>query len=69
MAITETITEAPQSVRTYKHSADIENFYRFVYENNLRREAHLSLSTIHSAMTKKKKGRRKKSAKAKKNLH
>ncbi len=59
------IEETP--VKSFKQSADIENFYRFVYESGLRREAHLILSTIHSAMTKKKKGRRKK--KSAKKLH
>jgi len=58
-----TKSETTGALRTYKHAADIENFYRFVHENSLRREAHLILSSIHGLLTKKKKGRRKKSAK------
>ena len=46
--------------------ADIENFYRFVYENNLRYETKLALSEIHKVIKPKKSRRgRKKGSKNK----
>ena len=66
MTTTEVNTETTASTKTYKNSADIENFYRFIHENSLRREAHTILTAIHGIMTKKKKGRKKKTAT---NLH
>jgi len=57
-------TEATTNIRTFRNSADIENFYRFVHENGLRREAAIILDKIHSVIgAKKKRGRK---AKAKK---
>ena len=52
-------TEVSRS-RNFRNSADIENFYRFVHDNNLRREAHLILETIISRMNIKKRRRRSK---------
>ena len=37
-----------KSLGSFKHSRDIEKLYRFIHENNLRREAGLLLSTIYS---------------------
>ena len=48
--------------RNFRAAADIESFYRFIYENNLRDEARVLLKNIH---TKLHKGHRKKN----KNLH
>ncbi len=31
--------EMPQSFKNFRHHPDMENFYRFIYENDLRREA------------------------------
>jgi hypothetical protein len=48
------LPEAKAAVRNFRSSTDIENFYRFVHENDLRREARLILELIHSKMTVKK---------------
>ena len=57
------VKEEPVKVnlKNFKLSADVQNFYRFVYENKLRREANLMLSELLSKVkTKtKRKGRRK----------
>jgi hypothetical protein len=42
----------------FRHSDDIQNFYRFVNENNLRREAKTLLEVIYSKLQVKKKRRR-----------
>ncbi len=69
MAKANTSTDAEQventgGVRGFRSSADIENFYRFVHENGLRREAAMILDKIHSVIgVKKRRGRK---AKAKK---
>lgn len=48
------LPEAKAAVRNFRSSVDIETFYRFVHENDLRREARLILELIHSKMTVKK---------------
>ena len=35
-----------QAVRNFRTGADIDNFYRFVYDSKLRREARLVFETI-----------------------
>lgn len=54
--------EAPKAIRNFKHNSDIENFYRFVHENGLRREASIILGKVHSFINgaKKKKARKSK---------
>ena len=51
-----------KKVQNFRSNVDVENFYRFVHENDLRREAKMLLSMVYSRMTdtKKKKGRKKK---------
>ena len=62
--VTETNSEAIINVNNSK--ADIENFYRFVYENNLRPETKLALSEIYKVIKPKKSRRgRKKGSKNK----
>ena len=61
-------TEAPKAQpRNFRSAVDIENFYRFVNDNDLRREAKIMLELIHQKVmsTVKKK---KKESKSKKNL-
>jgi hypothetical protein len=54
------------TIPVVNNKADIENFYRFVYDNNLRREAKLALSEIFKAIKPKKSRRgRKKGSKNK----
>lgn len=45
--------------RNFRNIADIENFYRFVYENDLRREAKMILEGIVGVTKKKSKSTRK----------
>ena len=57
---------SPTAVPVVNNKADIENFYRFVYDNDLRREAKLALSEIYKAIKPKKSRRgRKKGSKNK----
>ncbi len=52
--------------RNFRHSADIENFYRFVYQKGLREEAKMLLKAFLATVVKPKKQRKR----AKKNtLH
>jgi geranylgeranyl pyrophosphate synthase len=57
--------ETVRTLRNFRSSADIENFYRFVNEHGLRREAKQILETIASALKAetKKQNRKKKSKK------
>ena len=43
-------TETAKALRNFRNSADIENFYRFVYENELRREARMVFEAIWNTM-------------------
>lgn len=65
---TETITntEAKPGVRNFRNIPDIENFYRFVYENDLRRETKLVLASIVRKIAAANKKSRKKSKSKKK---
>lgn len=60
---TQAAQEAPKTGKSFKSSADVENFYRFVYENNLRREAKMVLSAIVSLQKSAKKTKRKRKTK------
>ena len=44
----------PTSVKKFRQSPEIEGFYRFIYENDLRSEAFGILSTIIDRRKKKK---------------
>ena len=60
--------ENPKTPRNFRTAIDIENFYRFVNENDLRKEAKIMLELIQSKVMGQVK-KKKKEAKAKKNLH
>lgn len=63
---TDTSTIDNKGIRNFRTAADIENFYRFVQDNGLRREAHLVFSAIVTKLKQKeKKETRKKKARAK----
>ncbi len=65
-----TTTEAqPKSPRNFRSAIDIENFYRFVHENDLRREARLMLEHIQSKVMATVKRKRNSKDNKKKNLH
>jgi xylose isomerase len=44
---TEPVVESPKTPRNFRTSIDIENFYRFVNDNDLRKEAKVMLEYIH----------------------
>ncbi len=62
--------EGPKTPRNFRTAIDIENFYRFVNDNDLRREAKIMLELIQQKVliTVKKKKKETK-ALSKKNLH
>ena len=43
---TEAVVEGPKTPRNFRTAIDIENFYRFVNDNDLRREAKIMLEVI-----------------------
>jgi hypothetical protein len=52
---------APQEVMTIKNfrsNGDIENFYRYIHDNGLRREAFMLMEYAISKVAKAKKGKR-----------
>lgn len=68
---TDTITvEGPKTPRNFRSAIDIENFYRFVNDNDLRKEAKIMLDLIQNKVlqvVKKKKKETK--SQNKKNMH
>ncbi|MFG1499814.1 hypothetical protein ABMA70_06340 [Halobacteriovorax sp. XZX-3] len=55
-------TEDNRLPKNFRNSPDLENFYRFIYENNLRSEAKKIFEALKVATTPvKKRGRKKKS--------
>lgn len=50
----------------YRNLNDIENFYRFVYENKVRKEAQMIFQAIIDVVAPKKKARKPRAKKAKK---
>ena len=66
---TEQIVENPKTPRNFRTAIDIENFYRFVNDNDLRKEAKIMLEIIHQkVMTQVKKKRKENNKAMKKNL-
>ncbi len=56
--------EATKSLKTFRKSKDLEDLYRFINENGLRREAHHALEFIYGRLnTTRKKTRGRKSKK------
>jgi hypothetical protein len=67
---TEVVAEGPKTPRNFRTAIDIENFYRFVNDNDLRREAKIMLEIIQQkVMITVKKKRKESKALSKKNLH
>ena len=69
---TEVVTESPKTPRNFRTAIDIENFYRFISDNDLRKEAKTMLEVIQHrvyATVKKKKKESKSAKKSKKNMH
>lgn len=58
---TEKETVAPSaSIKNFKNSSEVENFYRFIHENNLRGEAKSLVELVLKRITPPKKRGRKK---------
>jgi hypothetical protein len=69
---TEVVVESPKTPRNFRTAIDIENFYRFVNDNDLRKEAKIMLEIIQAkvmASVKKKKKEVKAANKKNNNLH
>lgn len=68
---TEAAVESPKTPRNFRTAIDIENFYRFVNDNDLRREAKIMLEIIQSKVmvAVKKKKKETKAQNKKNNLH
>ena len=50
------------NIRTFRKLPDVENFYRFIFDNNLRKEARLMVESLYTHLggKKTKRKRRKK---------
>ena len=68
---TEVVVESPKTPRNFRTAIDIENFYRFVNDNDLRKEAKIMLEIIQAKVmaTVKKKKKEVKAANKKNNIH
>ena len=68
---TEVVVESPKTPRNFRTAIDIENFYRFVNDNDLRKEAKVMLEIIQEKVMAcvKKKKKEAKAANKKNNLH
>lgn len=68
--IVEVVVESPKTPRNFRTAIDIENFYRFVNDNDLRKEAKIMLDLIQQKVLQTVKKKRKESkALNKKKLH
>ena len=45
-------TEVGKTIRNFRNASDIEGFYRFLSDNNLRREARMVLGVVVNGMKK-----------------
>ena len=63
MAKTETleisVTEPKANIRTFRSSPEVENLYRFISDNNLRRESQIIIDTVYKAIKAKEKAAKK----------
>lgn len=55
-------------VRNFRNATDVENFYRFLNDNDLRKEAKLALETVLNKLAPKSKKRKKRNSAGKKKL-
>jgi hypothetical protein len=44
--VDETPVVEARTVKNFRHNPDIENFYRFIHENGLRREAKMIFDSV-----------------------
>lgn len=52
--------ETNNGIKNFKASSDVENFYRFIFDNGLRSEAHQLMELVLKRITPQKKRGRKK---------
>lgn len=53
-----TATPEPMTIKNFRSNGDIENFYRYIHENGLRREAFMLMEYALSKVAKARKGKR-----------
>lgn len=60
IANTEEKTVAPEvmTIKNFRSNGDIENFYRYIHDNELRREAYMLLEYALGKVAKVRKGKR-----------
>ena len=54
------VENAKRGATSFRHALEVESFYRFIHDNNLRRESKLLINAVLnriSSLTKRKKGR------------
>ena len=66
---TEQVVESPKTPRNFRTAIDIENFYRFVNDNDLRKEAKIMLEIIQAKVMASLKKNNKAANANKNNLH
>ncbi len=57
---TEAIDKTKQTVKNFKSSSEVQDFYRFIHDNNLRSEAKTLVEMVLKTITPQKKRGRKK---------
>ena len=65
----EAVVESPKTPRNFRTTIDIENFYRFINDNDLRKEAKIMLEIIQQRVYTTVKKKKKDTKGSKKNLH
>jgi hypothetical protein len=52
------VAPEPMTIKNFRSNGDIENFYRYIHENGLRREAFMLMEYAISKVAKARKGKR-----------
>lgn len=55
---TQAKSEAVKSIRHFKASTEVENFYRYVLENNFRQEAKAMLQAVQEVLIREKEAKK-----------
>lgn len=58
IATDKTAAPEPVSIKNFRSNGDIENFYRYIHDNGLRREAFMLMEYAISKVAKVRKGKR-----------
>jgi hypothetical protein len=55
IATTETVeVKEHTGIKNFKNNTEVEAFYRFIHDNNLRNEAEILMRLVHNQLTSKK---------------